>query len=317
MRRAFWLAAIVLLSLTTFGVRADPDAINPVAYAAAPDFGSIGDAQHKLLRIDLITGSTTTVGRMGYFEVEGLAFAPEGTLYGVTDTQEHTLVTIDTLTGRASAVGGRNDNLGISGQGSGQFDSFDLGLTFSCDGRLWLSSEITGQFWQVNRNTGEATLVGNLGANISGLAATANGVFGISPTTGQGFYKINLETGRAERIGGLGNISPFVDAGMDADSTGNIWAVLDYNPPPDSRPEDFNRQSDLVHIDPVTAVAAYISKTLPEVEGLAISPVANCAVPSPGVAMASPIPALSGQNLLLLIATLLLTGMVCLRKFSL
>lgn len=276
MRRLPWLAAAVSLSLFAPAAGA-----GPVGYAATFDPTSVDS--YRLLHIDLDTGTTTAVGRIGFFDVEGLAVAPEGTIYAVADGNK-TLITINPFNGQGTAVGGQNGNLGLSGQGSGQFDSLDFGLTFSCDGRLWLSSDTTDKLWSVNRNTGQATLVGALGAHISGLAANPQGIFGIGSTGDDGLYRIDVGTATATataspsatRVGaGLGGQAGSVDAGLDFDSSGVLWAILDHSPPENNRP------SDIVQINPVTGVATFISTTLPEVEGLAIAPVQPCSLPMP------------------------------------
>jgi len=275
MRRAAELAATAALALCASVAQADP-----YAYAITPDADQ-ALITYKLLQVDLATGTSTSVGRIGYFDVEGLAIAPDGTLYGVSDANK-TLITIDPSFGRGTAVGTGNGNLDLSAQGISNATPMDFGLTFSCDGRLWMSSDTTGRFWEVNRNTGAARFVGFIGANVSGLAGTADGVYGISVNAPQGLYKINLDTGLGTRIGALGNTTPFVDAGMDADSAGNLWAVLDYNPPPDSRPGDLGKQSDLVRVNAQTGAVTYVSRTFPEVEGLAIGRPPACAITGGG-----------------------------------
>ena len=72
----------------------------------------------------------------------------------------------------------------------------------------------------------------------------------------------------ATRFGGLAPNLTFADGGLDFDADGNLWAILDYRPPDDNRP------SDIVRIDLVTGAATFVAATLPEMEGLAISPIA-------------------------------------------
>ncbi|MDZ4813916.1 MAG: hypothetical protein SGI99_15080 [Pseudomonadota bacterium] len=269
MRRAAQLAAFVAVSMCATGTQADP-------YAYATSF-DVGSGETRLLQIDLATGVSTLVGRTAYIDVEGLAIAPDGTLYGVSDASK-TLITIDTSFGRGTAVGPGNGNLGVAGQGVGTFDTLDLGLAFSCDGRLWMSSDSTGKLWEVNRNTGATRLVGTMGANISGLAGNADGLYGVGVEATRGLYKINTETAVATRVGAVNTGAPYVDAGMDSDSAGNLWAVLDYSPPPNNRPGDAGKQSDVVRVNAVTGAYTYVSRTFSEVEGLAIGRPPACAV---------------------------------------
>lgn len=272
MRRAHQLAAIVALSLCAFGTQAEP-----FAYATTTDTGP-GELSSRLVQIDLATGTSRTVGRINYADVEGLAISAEGTLFGVSDQSPKTLITIDTSFGRGTAVGPGNNNLGVTGEGVGSFDSLDLGLAFSCDGRLWMSSDTTGKLWEVDRTSGAARFVGTMGAKISGLAGTANALYGLGIEGDRGLYKINVDTATATRIGpSTSSIAPYVDGGMDVDSSGVLWAVLDYMAPPDSRPGDFGKLSDLVKINTQTGAFTYVSKTFTEVEGLAIGRPPACA----------------------------------------
>ena len=305
MRRLPWLAAVVVMSCF-----APAAAAGPTAYAATFDPDSIDS--YRLLSIDLATGATSAVGRIGFFDVEGLAVAPEGTIYAVADGNK-TLITINPFNGHGAAVGGQNGNLGLSGQGVGQFDSLDFGLTFSCDGRLWLSSDTTDKLWSVNRNTGQATLVGSLGKHLSGLAANGDAIYGIGTTGDDGLYRIDVDSANTAAVGpsvtrvgtGLGGLNS-VDAGLDFDASGVLWAVLDHSPP------DNNRPSDLVQINLTTGLAQTIATTLPEVEGLAIAPPRPCALPEPD-GQISPIPAAVPASWLALSLGVFVLGLLAVR----
>jgi hypothetical protein len=304
MRRALELAAIAVLSVCAHGTQAEP-----YAYITTLDPDEAQES-YRLIQVDLATGASTVAGRIGYFDVEGLAISPDGTLYGVSDVGANkTLMTIDTSFGRGTAVGGVNGNLGPSVPTS----PMDFGLAFSCDGRLWMSSDTTGNFWEVDRNTGRARLVGNLGFKISGLAGAADALYGVGIEQDRGLFRINLDTGTATRVGSPGAIAPYVDAGMDVDSAGNLWAVLDYNRPPDSRPGDLNRQSDLVRIDARTGAFTYVSRTFPEAEGMAIGRPPTCATGGPPPAPPA-IPLVSPAGLLALAALMLGVGIIGLRR---
>lgn len=137
------LAAVLLLSLaSTAGAQS-------VAYAAGQD---------ALFRIDLQTRRATQVGTfsvpnapIAFADVEGLAFAPDGTLYGVVDNlAPAALIRINTSTGRATLVG----EMGLKGQGANGSDSRDFGLAATCDGRLFASSDTSSRLWEVDPNTG-------------------------------------------------------------------------------------------------------------------------------------------------------------------
>jgi hypothetical protein len=300
MRRAHQLAAIAGLSMCAFCTQADP-----VAYAT--NFDPVDNETYRLLQVDLATGTSRVVGRMNYRDVEGLAIAPEGTLYAVSDNNPKTLITVDTSFGRGTAVGAGTGNLG----GEVPATPMDFGLAFTCDGRLWMSSDTTGKLWEVDRTTGAARFVGTMGAKISGLAGTADALYGLGIEGDRGLYKINVDTATATRIGpSTSSIAPYVDGGMDVDSSGVLWAVLDYNAPPDSRPGDFGKLSDLVKINTQTGAFTYVSKTFTEVEGLAIGRPPACAVAAGEVPA---IPVNSLQSLMALGMLLLGFGLVRVR----
>lgn len=246
-----------------------------MALPAAAESLAYGVSFNKLYRIDLASGQTTLIGETGFNDVEGLALSPSGVLYGIVDSTK-TLITIDKQTGRGSLIGSSPGNTGLTGQGVGQFDALDFGLAFTCDGRLWASSDTTGKLWQLNPASGQATYVGHLGAQITGLGANADGLFGLGSQGHEGVYRINVSTAAATRFGGLAPNLTFADGGLDFDADGNLWAILDYRPPDDNRP------SDIVRIDLVTGAATFVAATLPEMEGLAISPIAACRGPGGG-----------------------------------
>ena len=286
MRRAAQLAAFAAVSMCATGTQADP-------YAYATTFDTGPELSSRLLQIDLATGVSRSVGRINFVDVEGLAMALDGTLYAVSDKPPKTLLTVDTSFGGGTAVGPGNGNLGTMAT-----TPLDFGLAFTCDGRLWMSSDTTGSLWEVNRNTGESRLVGSMAANISGLAGTANGLYGIGVEGTRGLYRIDVDTAAATRVGPvIGSIAPYVDAGMDVDSAGNLWAVLDYNLPPDSRPGDSGKLSDLVKINAQTGAFTYVSKTSIEVEGLAIGRPPACAM---GTGSVPTVPASTWQALVVL-----------------
>jgi hypothetical protein len=111
----------------------------PEGYSINSDSPS-GDAD-SLYRLDLATGAQTKLGLVQSLgqtkiDVEGLAFAPDGTLYGVDD-DSMTLFPINPDTG----VVINQNNISISGIPAGGGN--DFGLTFACDGNLYATSVST------------------------------------------------------------------------------------------------------------------------------------------------------------------------------
>lgn len=264
----------------------------PLGAAAAPT-GYVSSFD-RLYRVDLGSGQQALVGDFRLannervFDVEGLAFGPDGVLYAVSDASE-VLLRIDTATGLSTVIG----NLGLAGQGTGAGNNLDFGLGFTCDGKLWLAAETAAKLWEVNPANGVTRAVGALGAKITGLAGRGQELFGIGASGDERLYRINTATGVASAIGtGLGNGIRFDDGGLDFDASGNLWAVFDY------RPTDPNRASDLARIDVATGIATLTGRSIADDgEGLAIAP-PSCAPTGGGSASTVPASDLPGQALL-------------------
>jgi len=264
----------------------------PLGIQAAP-LGYVSSFD-RLYRVDLGTGQQTRVGDFRLastervFDVEGLAFAPDGTLFAVSDASE-VLMRVDATTGVTTVVG----NLGLAGQGTGIGNNLDFGLAFTCDGRLWLSAETAQKLWEVNAATGATRAVGALGAKITGLAARGAQLYGIGASGDERLYRIDTATGASTVVGSaLGSNIRFDDGGLDFDADGNLWAVLDY------RPTEPNRASDLARIDASTGVASLTGRSIADDgEGLAIAP-PSCNTPTGAVAANVPTGTIPGQALL-------------------
>lgn len=267
----------------------------PTAYVAA---------WNTLYRLDLTTAQATRIGDgIGFNDVEGLAFAPDGTLYGVADGTIGTgsgltdfLIRINTNTGEGSLVGPLR---GLAGEGPG--GQLDYGLSFSCDGRLWASSDTTGLLWEVDPRSGSVREVGNTGAPLSDISTFGSRMYGVGVRTGfgdaaqQALYRIDPSTGTAERIGSLGVTDNLSSAGVDFAADGTLWATLDSQPP------DFDRPSRLARIDTVTGLATVVGSITGitdnlSVRALAIEPPAACSGESPSRPTATTISAVPGPG---------------------
>lgn len=264
----------------------------PVAVQAAPDGYSINsdsasaDAD-SLYRIDLATGVHTRLGRVQSLgqtkiDVEGLAFAPDGTLYGVDD-DSMTLFPINTDMG----IVVNQQEVDISGMPFGGGN--DFGLTFACDGNLYATSVSTRSLYRLDLN-GTATRIGALGslnANISALAAFGNPVklFGLgNGLTGAGtvdsrtLYEIDPLTGVAtakpQQLGVAA--AAYNQAGMAFDSNGTLWAITDRRAVPGG---DFPSQ--ILRIDTTTGAASLAAETTETgFESLAITVPRGCSTNS-------------------------------------
>jgi hypothetical protein len=270
----------------------------------------------RLFLIDLGTGERTLIGQIRddnfvYSNIEGLAIAPDGALYGVTDFQFKALLRIDPSTARAVRVG----NLGIAGQGVGPSDQFDFGLAFTCDGRLWMSSDATRQLWEVNRATGAATLVGPTGAPITGLAGRNAELYGLGGKGDRNLYRVDRDTGASTLIGPVKppDGSVWSQGGLDFDAQGVLWATVDYVP-------NELRPADILRIDLATG-AGTLTATLPLVENTGARALAMAPPPctgggdpsgTPGLPEPRPVPVAGLPGLLLLAALALFAGLLAL-----
>ena len=191
----------------------------------------------SLYLIDLATGSHTRIGKVTAFgqtriDVEGLAIAPDGTLYGVDDDSA-TLFPINTSNG--TVIGAQEVFISGIPHGGGN----DFGMTFACDGNLYITSVRTRTLYRMGLD-GTATAigaVGGLGANISAIAAYGNPVklYGLgngldadNHVDSRTLYSINPATGAATAKGTLGAAAlDYHEAGLAFDESGVLWAITD------------------------------------------------------------------------------------------
>jgi hypothetical protein len=232
----------------------------------------------QLYLIKLGTGERTLIGQIRddnfvYSNIEGLAISPGGVLYGVTDFQFKSLLRIDPATARAVRIG----TLGISGQGVGPNDQFDFGLAFTCDGRLWMSSDATRQLWEVDRSNGLAALVGSTGAPITGLAGRDGQLYGLGGKGDRNLYRVDRHSAAATVIGPVKppDGSAWSQGGLDFDAAGVLWATLDYVP-------NELRPADILRLDIATG-AGTLTATLPLVENTGARALAMAPPPCPGI----------------------------------
>ena len=252
----------------------------PDGYSINSDSGS-ADAD-SLYRIDLATGAQTRLGKVQSLgttkiDVEGLAFAPDGTLYGVDD-DSMTLFPINTDNGVVNSQ--QQFNLTGMPLGGGN----DFGLTFACDGTLYTTSVSTDSLYRVNLD-GTTTLLGNMGQNISALAAWGNPVqlYGLSnglkgdPQVAdtRTLYSINPLNGATAPVGALGAAAAsYTEAGLAFDSAGQLWAITDRRIVPENA-AGFGSQ--VLRVDTVTGAATLVSTTAEKgFESLAVTVPGGC-----------------------------------------
>jgi hypothetical protein len=303
----------------------------PVGYSINSDSAS-GNAD-SLYRIDLGAGVDTRVGPVlvgndARIDVEGLAFAPDGTLYGIDDS-EMTLFPIDPNSGLVQP----SAEVHLSGLPSGGGN--DFGMTFACDGNLYVTSVSRDTLYRLGLD-GVAVPVateGNLGANIGALAAwgdpvqlfgLGNGLDGNQNEDTPSLFRIDPVTGVATEIGPLGGaVEPYAEGGLAFDDAGGLWAITD-------RRDRFGGPlpGEVMQIDPVTGTAGNV-RVLAEsgFESLAVSIPGGCttgggddggndggADPVDATLDDHGIPTLGPTGLLALVLLMLAGGLVALRR---
>lgn len=260
----------------------------PVGYSINSDSGT--SEPDSLYQIDLATGQV--VQRVGIvyltslpdgrrMDVEGLAIAPEGFLYGIDDET----LKLFRINPETALVDSAHDYF-VTGGGLTPRDN-DFGMTFDCDGNLFVTSVAQKSLYRVDPGNGAASLVGPLGLGdikVSALAAygrptrlfaLSNGTAGVGAFGTPSLYQIDPATGAATLIGPLGNgMGSYSEGGLAFDDAGQLWAITD-------RTYDL-KSSQVMRINTSTGAASDIRDTSEQgFESLAISEPGGC-VPQSG-----------------------------------
>jgi hypothetical protein len=283
----------------------------------------------SLYRIDLETGAETRVAAISppKIDVEGLAFAPDMTLYAVDD-ETRSLFPLDPIT---AAIDTQSEAFIAGLPGGGQND---FGMTFACDGNLYVTSIAKGSLYRLNLD-GATTLIGAEGSlnpvKISAIAAYGNNpiqLYGLGSgansegqTETPNLYRIDLATGAAIEIGPLGDqAGPYLQGGLSFDGNGELWAITEG--------AQFDWPSQIMKIDTKTGAASAVRQLVEEgFESLAIAPPGGCdpdVEPPPPPPPPPPpqqindvrdVPSMDRVGLAIASILLLLTGLLAVRRF--
>lgn len=270
---------------------------------------------NNLWQVNLQTGDEINIGPLvnQFLDVEALALAPSGDLYGADD-DTNTLVRVRTSDGVAFPIPATSTgNMGLSG-------TFDFGMSFDCDGTLYVVSAIEQSLFQANLSTGQLRRIGeagSLGAPISDIAVRGDEVYGIGvgltangEAAAPNLYRIDLEQAGAELVGALGPAaSPYNNAGLSFAEDGSLWAMTDR-----SGVANQFLSSQILRIDPATGTAEAAAETIVGMESLAIAPPVMCQMRGVHGFGAHPVPVLSLPGILTLTLSLLLLAGLRLRS---
>jgi len=292
-----------LLFTTAFLALAAQSSAAVKAYSVADDNFDYPD---HLVEIDLETGEFTSLGKIAdpYIAIEGMAISSNGTLYGADDNTK-TLVQISVSEGRAFPVANVNQNFGFGAVP----ESYDFGMTFTCQNKLNLVVKHTGELYEVDQLTGVASLVGDTGHNFTSLAAWGDELFAIA-SGDFNLYKVNPQTAEAELVGPLGNLGGGIElngSGMSFDEDGHLWLVINLRLSDPLNPYP----SRIFKVDTNTGEADFVAETLVGIESLAITGPAGC--DSRGT-LTEPVPTDNKLALLLLLLTVLSVSAISLRQ---
>jgi len=317
MKRIFRYALLLVVPL--FAISANGA---PMAYSVNSD-GLDSATTDGLYTIDLTTGvdqrkGTLFTGISTPLDTEGLAIAPDGTLWGVDDDSLK-LFPINKDTGGISFT----KQVPLKGFSTGGGN--DFGMTFSCDNTLYVSTVRTQSLYRVDQTDGSSQVVGSagaLGVNISAIAAfgnptrlygLGNGQFQDGSTDSPDLYSIDPDTGITTLIGPLGaEADAYNQGGLAFDELGGLWAITDRGIINNTLA---NLPSQILSIDVNTGKATLIGKTT-EVgfESLAIASPGACDPNVDVLVTDVGIPTLSPAGRLFTILVLLLAGMATLRR---
>lgn len=211
---------VVWLSTSTYGVAA-------LAFSPDGDLYTIAWPR-ELIRIDVQTGRVTRIGLMwGYsnpMTYAGMAFDREGNLYAM-DVVLHNLLKIDTNTAKITLVG----PTGLSGNlHTGMAVDFQTNELYALMGRY---DGITDRIVRLDKNTGAATHVRNIGVDINGVGVEfhpgTGKLYGVRDNTR--FVEIDLAAGMQTDIATL--------SGVKTNNLAALWPEQAQPPVADAGPD--------------------------------------------------------------------------------
>jgi hypothetical protein len=251
--------------------------LGTAAGAAPLIYGTAYSGPHSaatLYSISPATGAATPVGAIGFNQVGVLAFAPNGTLYGVgqNGADKWVLLKIDLLSGTGTAVGP-----------TGLETSFQ-DIAFRSDGTLFGFARPLGQkskaglVYSIDTSTGAGRLAGNVTGGFEESAPVAfsseNSLYTVNQRSLGTIAAANAGPATALHYSpAFGGAQTQANAMKFDSSTGMLWALVGTS--------GGMGGNYVATIDVKTGTVAPVAQTAAGLHSLAIEPLVNIPPPTP------------------------------------
>jgi hypothetical protein len=176
----------------------------PATVVAAPIM-YVHDAGGNLATVDVQTGGVNVIGNMG-IQMTDIAFDPSGALYGLSFGAFYA---INTATAAPTLIGAHTVPSGNA-------------LVFAADGTLYAAGNTSTNLFTIDKATGAATSLGNMGFASGGDLAFNGGNFYLASSNSQ-LVKIDLgNLAATSAVGSFGVANVF---GLGTGDDGQLYGV--------------------------------------------------------------------------------------------
>lgn len=272
---------------------------------------------NSLFRLDLTTGVGTAVGT-GYgfiggaevADMDGIAFAPDGTLYGVADSPRAALYRLSTASGRATLVGQFREG----GQLLDTNTVVDGTIGFSCSGKLLLASRGLDRLFEVDTATAAVRSLGPLSVEIGAIAARGDDLLALGLPGTPGLFRLSEATAGTTALSGPLAARGYPAGAMAFADDGRLFVAIDNERrAPPVLLELASDGSSVVRETTITGAQFGTGPNSQPARTLAIAPPV-CALLGPAAAV--PVPSLDPRGLGLLALLLLGVAFLLRRRFA-
>ena len=184
----------------------------------------------SLFRLDLSTGAGTAVGTGFGFaggaqvaDMDSIAFAPDGTLYGVADSPRAALYRLSTASGRATLVAQFREN----GQLIDNNTRLDAAIGFTCNGKLLMATRGLDRLFEVDTATAAVRGLGPLGVAIGGVATRGEDVLALGIAGSEGVFRLSESGAQASRMPSALASRSYPGGAIAFAGDGRLFAAID------------------------------------------------------------------------------------------